>query len=734
MFLSVPGFNVEDILSLLKPGGMLAERLDGYEQRDGQLKMLRAVAIALEQGQHVMVEAGTGTGKSIAYLLPAIIFSRLNKTPVVISTNTRNLQEQLINKDIPGLLKALGRSGEIKASVLKGKSNYICLRRYENARPGMLGNDSGIRLVPRITAWLARTSTGDRAELTLNRHETTYWSQVCAREGECLTEHCRFLGEGRCFLHNARQEARSAQLLVVNHALLLADAASENKLLPPYRHLVLDEAHHLEEVATHQFGFAFSKQSVDEDNQETSRWLRDLDMHLRLSRISPSLKGDIANQISSVRAEYAGAGQALAPVWSSLEGMFSSHEVRGGGLDADRLLDSSIRHDASWETIQDLWENAAKRLDDSMASLGRLHAGLRNLDWADASQGEAFMAGLTESMESVRLLRELGTQALVCPDERTVYWVSIKRTAGNAAAGESERPRRGKNTATRLIMETVNVSVCAAPLEVATPLAEALFSDKESVILTSATLSGGGDFGYLKRQLGFEPVEELTVGSPFDYFSSTLLCLPEDVPEPRAPEYHDAVATAIEQVAAAAGGRTLALFTSHEALRKAHSRLSEALARNDISVLGQVIDGPAEQVLQAFKDGQRMVLLGTSSLWEGIDVVGDALSVLIIARLPFAVPTDPLQEARSQLFEDPFREYSLPQAVMRLKQGFGRLIRSEGDRGAVLILDRRIHSKAYGKVFIDSLPECRQARGTVMELSEQIGEWLNQPGGFPASA
>jgi DNA polymerase-3 subunit epsilon/ATP-dependent DNA helicase DinG len=694
--------------------------------------MLKAVATALQQGNHIMVEAGTGTGKSIAYLLPCILFSKANKTPVVISTNTLNLQEQLVNKDIPGLARAIGAAVDVKVAVLKGRSNYLCQRRWEASRQGMLGDEIGIRLSPRITAWLTRTRTGDRAELSLNRYEAAYWTQISAREEECLGERCRFQVQGRCFLFSARQQARSSQLLIVNHALLLADASSDNKLLPPYHHLVVDEAHHLEEVATRQFGFVLSRQGIDDLNQEISRWLRDIDLRLRVSRVAPSVKSEVTRQVLSARSDTGHAWKSITTVWTSLERMFGQDERWTAGSESARAVDSACRHLPAWENIEDEWDETSKLLDTACVELGRLHTGLKVLDQSVFPDKESFLVGLVAGIEGLRQLRELGDQALLHPREDTVYWITIKKKASDTSRHSIGQLRNTRGSMTRLQPALFNISVSGAPLEVATPLNDKLFSVMDTAVLTSATLSSAGDFGYLKRQLGFEPQEELIIDSPFNYLDSTLLCLPEDMPDPRTPGYHDAVACAVVTAALAAGGRTLALFTSHEALKIAHAKLYEDLAKHGMTVLGQVIDGTPEQVLQAFKEGQRMVLLGTSSLWEGIDVVGDALSVLVIARLPFAVPTDPVIEARARLFEDPFREYSLPQAVMRLKQGFGRLIRSENDRGVVLILDRRVHSKAYGKTFIDALPECSQARGTMNELAGQIKDWLNRAHGHVA--
>lgn len=728
-----PAFNIDKVVSLLRPDGPLAKRLERYESRDGQLRMLGLVAGAFFSGRQVMVEAGTGIGKSIAYLLPAILFGQTNKTPVVISTNTRNLQEQLLNKDIPALIGALGQLAEVKVAVLKGRTNYLCLHRWESMRQGILEDDTGFRLIPRIAAWVGRTRTGDRAELTLNRHESYYWNKVSAGEGECLGEHCKHLKQGRCFLYQARQEARSAQLLVINHALLLADAASENKVLPPYLHLVVDEAHHLEEAATRQFGFELTSREADESYRDALQCLRDIDIGQRVSHLNALVKKDVSEFITTARAEIGNTRLKNNEVWSSIVGILGQGQRDGLLTDCTITLDSRVRHNQQWEMIEDLWNATAALMDQVSSTLGRLYVGLQSIDQKDLPVVESYRAGLTDSIEELQHLRLLLNESIAYPDKQKVYWISSRRTATASSKAVGNMTSRRRFLTSEKPDELANVSICAAPLEVASSLSATLFSEKETVVLTSATLTSAGDFNYMKRQLGYEPSEELVVDSPFDYLNTTLLCLPEDIPEPASPEYYDAVANAVALTALAAGGRTLVLFTSHEALKIVYGKLRQTLADEDICVLGQVIDGPPEQVLQVFREGSRMILLGTSSLWEGIDVVGEALSVLVIARLPFAVPTDPVQEARAQLFDDPFREYSLPQAVMKLKQGFGRLIRSRDDRGAVLILDRRVRSKAYGSVFINALPECRQASGTISELAEQIGEWVNCPHG-PATS
>jgi DNA polymerase III subunit epsilon len=693
------------VQAAFSPGGMLSNALSGYESRPGQIKMARAVAKALTERLHLIVEAGTGTGKSFAYLLPAVEYAVANGRRVVVSTNTINLQEQLFFKDIPLLRRALGI--DFRAAVLKGRGNYLCLRRWRSFLREGVNTDAERIFAAKILLWLRETDTGDRSEIMLDETESVRWAtQLAADAQHCTAKTCRDHRVGRCFLSRARRKAEGAHILVVNHALLLADQALESKVLPEYTDLVLDEAHHLEAAATKQLGVEIQQSellfylALLSQPQGPGRYAG------LLSRVMAALVtagGDVLR--SQVGELTQPAHDAIDASRATLQDLFLALMVFVRGAtdiasaplvgDRDIRLIPSLRETASWQAVQEAWSAVSADFGQVDKTLGHLATVLESFAHSSELVDDA-LADVANARQQLTEYRVNISAIVTSAEPDVVCWLYVRE--------------RG-------------IALCSAPLEVGSLLEDQLFSQKDCVILTSATLQVGGSFRYLRERIGLDSTTyTLSVPSPFDYPEQALLCVPDDLPEPSYRTFATASLDALTDICRATGGRTLVLFTSHGALRAAHQHLSAHLRH--LVVLGQGIDGPRQQLLERFKLTPGAVLLGTSSFWEGIDVVGEALTCLVIVKLPFSVPTDPVFAARSELLEDPFGEYAVPQAALRLKQGFGRLIRSTTDRGVVAILDTRLWTKRYGQTFLRSLPPAALHRCRARDLGPLIKDWL----------
>jgi ATP-dependent DNA helicase DinG len=707
--------DVDRLAAMLEEGGIFAQDFPGYEYRPQQVEMLRAVAKALNESQHVLVEAGTGTGKSMAYLLPTVHFAAQNGERVVISTNTINLQDQLYGKDIPDLQRIL--PFEFKAALLKGRSNYVCLRRLAASRHRGPSSPEEMRLLAKILVWLPSTVTGDQAELFLPDYkEQALWSRVCADAETCLTERCRYRQEGRCFFYRARREAERAHLIVVNHALLLSDVAVENRVLPDYRYLIVDEAHHLEGSTTRQLSF-----TVDRGQME--RLLNGLSQNLGKKhpvgflaevlarchdRVPKAIEGEMERHIDSLHGEVEAAQRILYQFFNRLESFLEEHSQGGGPYDQMIRLTGGIRAQPAWANVEIAWDNLSLHLFHIGEGLERLASGLSGLDGYDIPDQEDLLQELLSYANRARELYEQMNALIAQPSPASIYWAEV-----SAQDGE--------------------ISLHAAPLHVGPLVQKHLFMPKECVILTSATLRTEGEFDFIRERLSAWEANEAAVGSPFDYASSTLLYLPIDIPEPYQPYYQKTVEEALVDLCRATRGRTLVLFTSYSQLRNTSTAIARPLAEDEIVVYTQGDGSSRSQLLENFRTTPRAVLLGTRSFWEGIDVVGEALSCLVIARLPFSVPSDPIFAARSETFDEPFGQYALPEAILRLRQGFGRLIRSKTDRGVVVILDKRILTKSYGRAFLDSLPACTVRRGPLAELPRLAAHWIDGEAAYQQS-
>jgi ATP-dependent DNA helicase DinG len=693
----------DEIAAILEPGGLFDKRFPAYEHRPQQITMLQAVCDALSYGQHLLVEAGTGIGKSMAYLLPSLSWASMNKERVVISTNTINLQDQLIRKDIPDLCSIL--DADYRAAILKGRSNYICPRRLASLRQIGPRTPEEMRMLAKILVWLYSGGSGDRSEINLSSREAAAWSRLSAEGEDCSAEVCLEHTNGACPYYQAHRLAESAHVIIVNHALLLADIATGNRVIPEYRYLIVDEAHHLESATTNGLSFQVSQSAV-------GFMLRDLGsvkdglLHQILELARKELPANVVKNVEQIvvsisdqRHDCTELAQRLFDTLS--EYLTEQRDDKPVGPYGQRLrIVPASRTLPKWSDVEIAWENARGPLSAVTQSLSTLSEALEDMAATGVETAENLA---TAARIATRSLTEIVTNLenmIFEPDPQIIYWLQTKIGAGD------------------LVLH-------AAPLSVGPLVERFLWHEKETVVMTSATLTVGGEFDYIKQRLNAVDADELALGSPFDFETSTLLYLINDIPEPSdGKAYQRAVEKTLIRLCHTTLGRTLVLFTSNMQLNRTARAIAPSLMQAGVDVLEQTSGASRHALLERFRSSKQSVLLGTRSFWEGVDVPGEALSVLGIARLPFDVPNDPIVAARAEMYESPFDQYTLPEAVLRFRQGFGRLIRTQSDRGVVFVLDRRIISKKYGRAFIDSLPRCTMRTGSMEELAEATSRWL----------
>lgn len=688
----------------LGPEGSVAGIMSAYEDRPQQLAMAADLAQVLNQGGHALAEAGTGVGKSLAYLAPTLTWAAENNRRVVVSTNTINLQEQLLHKDIPLLQKALPFG--FKAVLLKGRANYLCRRRFREflQRGEELATEKDSLDLQAMIPWEKNSQDGSLSDLGFN--PGSLWESICSESDSCLRLNCQFFRQ--CFFHNARREALSAQVIIANHSLLFADLAlrskgAESAVLPEYHCLILDEAHNIERAATDWLGGQVSRLSF-------SRQLARL-YTIRAGKVKGLLfvlenklmaareidREKVAKLLETIRQDLAPECLRLSEEVNAFFGAAGDFLRAGGGLKM-RLPATDNQHPG--------WLPLTEKADGLCSASSRLRKLLGELqDQLEGLGPQGFEVCLPQSLEIggirgrlQRLEADL-QEVLTGQDVALVRWVELTISA------------RGPRAV-----------FCYAPLHVAETLRENLWRKLPTVILTSATLTVNKSFGYIRERLGLTgdfPVAELQYESPFNFQEQVSLGIVTDLPDPAQGEFPEKIIPILKESLLASRGRGLVLFTSYSLLKEVGLAIEKDLQAQNIHVLCQG-DMPRHKLLEQFREDTTSVLMATASFWEGVDVPGESLSNLILTRLPFNVPDEPIFEARleecARQGKNPFYALQMPAAVLRFKQGFGRLIRTKRDKGVVLVLDKRITSKGYGRWFLASLPPCPLCAGPAREV------------------
>jgi ATP-dependent DNA helicase DinG len=628
-------YELMSIMKIFGESGMISRAMNkSYEHRPQQIDMAVAVEKALSDGTHLIVEAGTGVGKSLAYLVPLIQFARNGNSRAVVATYTKALQQQLVNKDLPFLKNVLG---DFRYALCVGGENYLCLRRFDACRIGSLYEQNEVEPLNRLFEWSTMTRTGLRSELAVEP-PAGLWAKACRQADLCFGKNCSYYKD--CFYQKTKLIEQQAHILVANHHLFFADMATGGNVLPQYKAVVFDEAHQVEDVATDYLGVEVTNFSV--------KYLLDTLLSQRTRKGLLTRLTAQGPELQTVRGMVDGLRVVVDNFFLNLQPLLAKEPVM-------RIRRRNI--------IPDILSDPLMELSDALLEL-----------IAESQEEELEVRALASRAQSqaaaVRMNLDQGAVGFV-------YW----------AERENQRFR-----------------LVASPIDVAETLREQLFGKTGTAVLTSATLSAAGSFTYIKSRLGLDAPSELLLDSPFDFENQAMLYIAPDLEDQQADGFQEKFDSELKAVLSVTRGRTLVLFTSYGQLRKSAETL-----RRELPDLGFLCQGemPAYRLIEQFKSVPCAVLMGTASFWQGIDIPGDALQCVVIAKLPFAVPDDPIVESRMERLKNPFYEYQVPQATLLFRQGFGRLIRTKTDKGAVAVLDSRIMTKNYGKSFLKSIPKCR---------------------------
>ena len=736
-FHALQALDIEQALQFLSAGGLLSQHLKGFESREQQKEMMRDIALSFNQNKIALIEAGTGTGKSISYLLPALLWALKFDQCTVISTNTINLQEQLLHKDIPLLLNALKMN--IKAEIVKGMGNYVCLRKMDEAKLELpLLTPLEKEEWDKLEAFIQNTEEGSRTSLPMVP-SAALWEKAGAEYDTCNQRDCRFFKE--CFFYKARRQAEDAKILIVNHHLLCSDLVARKNgdegVLPPYQRVILDEAHNIEDIATDFFARRFSqlgflrnlsRLSAEKQGKASGKLplLKHLiSLHFRqgLPAESSSIFTDLNIELPSLRNEIwnvlSQTCEAFKTFACTLQQKRNEEDVAPGenlGEIRLRLLKFHQTHPLWDESIVPISKSLihhTMRYVQILIALESKIVQLKNERLQEQIKGPLYeIKALINRLSDACKMLEKFIAPLDLEDK--VRWIEIQNL------------RTGTNT---LLYD--------ADLDVSKELADSLFNKFSSTALVSATLTTNKHFDFIRSRLGLtlehlqssKPLIQSIYDSPFNYKEQVLLAIPTDLPEPSHPNFIAGSAERIWEAIQASRGNAFVLFTSYSMLKSCYHLLQGRLKENRYNVLKQG-DTNRQALLTQFKQIDKSVLFGTDSFWEGVDVAGEALRCVILVKLPFKVPSEPIVQARSEsiaaLGKDPFLEYTLPMAIVKFKQGFGRLIRNRRDRGCIVCLDGRLLTKGYGKLFLNSLPDCQQIFAESPQVFQAMREFYRK--------
>ena len=713
---SAQPLDADEIADLLGEHGPFAAGIPEYEHRAGQLKMIRSVVQAFNSASHLMVEAGTGTGKSMAYLVPAIRWAILNNMPVVVSTNTKNLQSQLFEKDLPLIHKILGDS--IKTALIKGRSNYLCLRKLmymlEHADYEIRPADRGIAQT--IIDWVKSTQTGDFTELDSAKRANArrLALDLVSTSDECAGRKCRHFRQ--CFLRRARAKSMAADIVIANHSLVFSEMNEKGPAIPPYSHLILDEAHNIEDAATRHFSieistmrFYFPLRRLGHSGTKGKGLLASLLRQVESGAITGN-----ADLQKKLRKQCRDIGTAIRQIEKKREPFFDAMaamlQKRG----------DSVRRLTTDDKLLDLWTvvtHTAAELTSAIAALNgtikSLNETMREIDTESLGFHNEYIRDLDAQRNLMQEISDDIAFVLNMESSEYVYWIERCGPTGDSARA------------------------WAAPISIGEQMYDELYTKISSIIFVSATLSAGGSFNFIKRRLGIDRIPEerlltLDAGSPFDHDGQSRMMVPMFLPEPGGgddTEYTRMLGQFLASLFRRINGRGLVLFTSYTMLRETTSIVRELLNGTGIEVLAQGENSSREMLIKQFRDDISSVLMGTHSFWEGVDIVGESLSCVVLARLPFPMFTEPIVAARCEQIEasggNAFMNYTIPTAVIKFRQGFGRLIRHRNDRGIVITADRRIVSKRYGHWFRRGIPATTSKHYDLEEMLNTIDNFLN---------
>jgi len=721
--------DIDHVLYFLRDGSKISRSLKGYEERAEQLDMAVSVSETFNDDKIALIEAGTGVGKSMAYLVPSVLWAVSNKERVLISTNTINLQEQLIYKDIPFIHDNV--CSDFKAILVKGRGNYACKKKAARlgSEGGELFEDQNIAEERSLVKWMEKSKDGCRSDLNFVPRASS-WGKIVSEADLCGKARCSYYKE--CFFYMARREAASADIMVVNHHLLFADLAvkgekggfNEGAVLPPYSRVILDEAHNIEDVATEYFGASVSKRGMElllgrmVSKKDSSRGLLPYICN-KIAKKKGTLPSSFIPQVSALinekiipSIEYIrSVSSEFFDVTAYLSMEIKKKEAKAEEQKRDirvRIWDHILSGEEWLEVKQKLADllRSGRQCAAQMKTVARSIRDVEDKEWKENI--ETLVMELNAYTE--RLLSFLDTveSFFFMETEGHVKWIDISDKIGG-----------------------MSIRFNIAPVSVAEMMNEKVYSNFKSAVLTSATLSVKGGFAYFKERTGLEKtgerLKEKLLLSPFDFKAQVFLGIPTDMPLPGDKGYEEVMIKAIADALYISEGRAFVLFTSYNMMNKAFREISgdERLSSYPMMLQGE---GTRNSLIKRFREDERSVLFGSDSFWEGVDVQGDSLMSVILTKLPFNVPDDPLVQARNEMIEknggNPFMDYVLPEAVLKFKQGFGRLIRSKSDRGAVLILDSRIARKSYGGIFVKSLPQCRVMKSTFQEVSNELNTFF----------
>lgn len=717
------------LTEIIGENAVIARKLESYEYRQQQVEMLTAVSQAINEDKVALIEAGTGTGKTLAYLLPAITYSVKNKERIVVSTNTINLQEQLVNKDLPFLQSVLRE--KFKAVLVKGRSNYACKRKLAEARQdlNLFSQDENQAELNAILSWAQTSKDGSKSDLNFIP-KMDVWEKIQSESDTSLKTKCPFYNE--CFFYTARREAATANILVANHHLLFSDlsvraalGASENAVLPTYDRIILDEAHNIEEVATNYFGVRVTYLGLLRMLQKLYRKTGDQEKGLlvflshKLTKFAQRMPHEDFLKAQETIQEFglSGVEQLAFLLQETMEKIY--YLVRRDERSESDFNEVKLRLTA--QTVREPeWQNeilavAQKLIREIRKFTTKMNDFLGSIASFQAKMGSPVISltiDLQAQLDRLDAAASNIEHVLLEADAEHVRWLEVRQGYKNSKI----------------------VRLRSSPLEVAPILKETVYNKFKNVTMTSATLTVERKFDYIKKRLGLDRIEpermvELQLPAPFDYKQQALVAIPIDIPAPNDRTFIEEISRLILHSLEISRGRAFVLFTSYGLLNKVYFGLKNKIEELGFNVYKQGQEN-RHRLLQRFKEDVSSVLFATDSFWEGVDVHGESLESVIITKLPFRVPSEPIVEARVEAIErrggNAFVEYTVPQAAIKFKQGFGRLIRRKSDRGSVLILDKRVIQKSYGRTFINSLPPCRIVSGPTRDVSHELVNFFSR--------